>query len=103
MQQATNSIAEQIRKSQPWLVGEAFFEELDKVLEDTFSLEKLGRAPKAKARNPVERSSPGSGYNRISGGKSRYEDLPPEAKQACDLFVKQKLMSREEYVESYFA
>ena len=75
----------------------------DRVLEDTFSLEKLGRAPKQKARSPVERPAPGAGYGRGTGSRHRYEELPPEAKQACDMFVKQKLMSREEYVDSYFA
>ncbi len=36
-----------------------------------------------------------------SGGKS-YADLPPEAKQYCDKYVKQGLMSKEEYVKDYF-
>ena len=35
------------------------------------------------------------------GGKS-YADLPAEAKAACDNFVKQGLLTREEYVKDFF-
>lgn len=38
---------------------------------------------------------------KVKRGKS-YADLPPEAKAACDKFVKQKLVSREDYVKDYF-
>lgn len=43
---------------------------------------------------------------RQTGGRSKkgrgYSDLPPEAKSACDKFVKQKLMTKEQYVKDYF-
>lgn len=36
------------------------------------------------------------------GGKS-YSDLPPEAKAACDKFVKQGLITQKQYVSEYFS
>ena len=38
----------------------------------------------------------------IKTGKYSFNDLPPEAKQACMKFEKQKLLTREEYVRDYF-
>jgi hypothetical protein len=35
-------------------------------------------------------------------GKKGYDDLPQEAKKACDRFVGQKVMTREQYVSDYF-
>jgi len=50
--------------------------------------------------SPVEGgSSPGGG----GGGKGKtYADLPPEAKKACDNFVKNQGMKKENYVKLYF-
>lgn len=49
----------------------------------------------------VEAGNPGAG-NIKSGGKG-YTDLPTEAKKVCDEFVKQGLLTREQYVKEYFA
>lgn len=35
------------------------------------------------------------------GGARTYDALPPEAKAACDRFVKQKLMTRDQYIADY--
>jgi hypothetical protein len=49
--------------------------------------------------SPVES---GSGrQSRQSPSSKSYENLPPEAKAACDRFVKQKLMTKEQYVSEY--
>jgi hypothetical protein len=47
----------------------------------------------------VDSSSDG----RVPTGKKKkgYNDLPAEAKAACDKFVKQKLMTVEQYVNEY--
>ena len=37
------------------------------------------------------------------GKKKTYADLPPDAKKACDDFVAQGLMNRDDYVTEYFA
>lgn len=54
------------------------------------------QAPRA-AKSPVE----GGGRPAASGGKG-YASLPADAKAACDKFVKQKLMTREQYVKDFF-
>lgn len=47
-------------------------------------------------------SAPHNGATRqIKKGKS-YDDLPSDAKAACDRFVKQGLMKQEDYVKDYF-
>ncbi len=51
------------------------------------------------AQSKVEGGSSGGGGSK--GGKS-YSDLPPDAKAACDRYVGDKLMKREDYVKSYF-
>jgi hypothetical protein len=68
---------------------------LDIAIEENFSPERLGKQTKQKARSPVEAAAPSSPNNKNDKG---YASLPPEAKAACDDFVKQKLMTREEYV-----
>ena len=102
MSTATNAIAEEVRASYPFYTEDQFLEELDKRLEDTFSPEKLGR--KVKAKNPMDSGSNTSTAGSSSKGKNTYANLPQDAKEACDMFVKQGLVkNREEYVESYFA
>lgn len=95
--QITNVIAEELRQTKPWLSGDTFFQELDLALEETIPAEKMGRG---RNRSPVEGASRNN--TSPSGGKKAYDSLPPEAKQACDMFVKQGLMTREEYLKQYF-
>jgi hypothetical protein len=97
MRVATDAVATQLSKSQPWLRGKDFLDALDKELEETFTSEKLGRKP--KARSPVEGTT--NGGNRSPSNKKSYENLPADAKAACDKFVRQKLMTKEQYVGSY--
>lgn len=101
MAAAANVIAEDIKRSQPWITGKEFFKELDKALEENFSAERLGKASRKSVRSPVEGASPNGSSSR--GGKQSYDNLPADAKTACDNFVKQKLMTREDYVSSYFS
>ena len=98
MQAATNAIAQTIRNFNPTLSGKDFLDELDKQLEETFGQEKLGR--KTKVRNPVEGSKPSGNTSKSDKG---YDSLPPEAKAACDKFVKQKILTREQYIADYYA
>lgn len=53
--------------------------------------------PQRSAKTPVE----GGGRPSANGGKG-YNSLPADAKAACDRFVKQKLMTREQYVKDFF-
>lgn len=96
MAAATDAVAAQVRQANPFLVGKEFFDEVDKELQDLFPAEKLGK--KVRPRSPVEA---GKSVGESKGGKKSYDNLPAEAKAACDKFVRQKLMSKEEYVSMY--
>jgi hypothetical protein len=78
------------------LKGQAFLDKLDEVLAEEFP-NKFG-----KKQSPSSRVESGSGRQSRSGGNTQsYDNLPPEAKSACDRFVKQKLMTREQYVADF--
>lgn len=100
MSTTANAIAEEVRNQYPFYNEDQFLVELDKRLEETFTPEKLGR--KQKPRSPVE----GASTTTPSGSKSKqsYDSLPPEAKKACDDFIRQGLIkTRDEYVKEYYA
>lgn len=98
MTSIANGIGESLRLEFPMLKGEAFLEKLDEVLLEEFP-NKFGKATKRAQGSPVES---GSGrQSRSSSNAHSYDNLPSDAKVACDKFVRQKLMTREEYVQSY--
>jgi len=91
-----NGIGESLRLEFPLLKGQAFLDKLDEVLAEEFP-NKFG-----KKQSPSSRVESGSGRQSRSGGNTQsYDNLPPEAKLACDRFVKQKLMTREQYVADF--
>ena len=96
MTSIVNGIGESIRLENPELKGQPFLDKLDEVLEEEFP----GRFTKAsKKASPVESGAGRQG--RGSANAKSYDNLPAEAKSACDRFVKQKLMTKQEYVDSY--
>ena len=98
MRSATDALATQLSKDQPWLQGKAFLDALDRELEETFSMDKLGR--KTKPRSPVEGGS--NSGQRPSSNKKSYENLPADAKAACDKFLRQGIIkSKDEYLAMY--
>lgn len=57
-----------------------------------------------KFKNPRKDDAPdveSARQSSVNGSKKTYADLPPEAKKACDEFVADKIMSREQYIELY--
>ena len=91
-----NGIGESIRLESPLLKGQQFLDKLDEVLAEEFP-NKFG-----KKQSPASRVESGSGrQSRGSSSAQSYDNLPPEAKAACDRFVKQKLMTREQYVADF--
>ena len=91
-----NGIGDSLRLENPTLKGQAFLDKLDEVLAEEFPA-KFG-----KKATPTSRVESGSGrQGRAAGGARSYDNLPSDAKAACDRFVKQKLMSKEDYVSSY--
>jgi hypothetical protein len=97
-----NGIGESLRLEFPTLKGKAFLEKLDEVLSEEMP-ERFGGAettPKPKARGSAVESGSGRQPRGSSNAKS-YDNLPADAKAACDRFVKQKLMTREQYVADF--
>jgi len=90
-----NGLGEALRREDPSLQGQAFLDKLDQELA-TVLPDKFG---KKKVANPMDVGSGTTG--RPSRGKRTYESLPTDAKSACDRFVKQGLMTKEQYIESY--
>jgi hypothetical protein len=92
----TTAAGEELRQQNPTLMGKAFLDRLDELLEDEFP----HKFKKDKPLSPVES---GSGRGRVtSNSKRSYENLPADAKAACDKFIKQGLMkSRDEYLALY--
>jgi len=93
-----NGIGESLRLEFPLLKGQAFLEKLDEVLAEEFP-GKFG----AEKKSPTSRVESGSGRagRGSSSNAQTYDNLPSEAKAACDRFVKQKLMTREQYVADF--
>lgn len=89
-----------IGRTKPGLTLEQNLAEVTKEIKRRYP-EKFGieENPRRKEAPSVEGAN---GTRTKAGGKS-YADLPAEAKAACDSFVKQKIMNREQYVKDYFA
>jgi len=91
-----DEIGKELNAKNPDLRGQAFFDALNEELQEVFP-DKLGK----KARpNPVEGNTSGSRRPVASGAQS-YKNLPSDAKQACDRFVKNGLMTQEQYVKDF--
>lgn len=97
MTKIANTLGEDIREEFPNLIGKPFLDKLDEALREEFP-EKFSGKPKRSS--PVE-SGAGRSGSRTGASKHSYENLPSDAKAACDRFVKQKLMTKEDYVASY--
>lgn len=57
--------------------------------------------PRRSQASTVEGDTPAAGNSTPMG--RTYSDMPAAARKACDDFVKEKLLTREEYVKDYFA
>lgn len=86
-----------LNKTNPNLVGQPFLDKVSEAVKKQFP-EKFEN-PRRNGTGKVE----GNGGNPAprKTGKT-YNDLPPEAKRECDRYVKQELLSREEYAKTYF-
>ena len=92
-----NLIGEVIKRKQPTLIGEAFLDEVTKRVKKAYP-EKFTNTNRGRP-SPVEGTT--APKSNQKGGKG-YNDLPPEAKQACQKFEKQGLITREAYLKEYF-
>jgi hypothetical protein len=96
MSEFADELADVLLVKQPNLRGEDFLDALTKRVKRAF--------PEA-FENPARQIPDvgGSGEARSSGKskKKSYENLPEEAKRACDNFVRRGLITKEEYVAQY--
>lgn len=74
--------------------GRTFLEKVGEKIKETFP-EKFGNPNRDRA-SMTEGNRPAT-----KTGKRSYADLPADAKQACDRFVKQGLMTKEQYVAEF--
>jgi hypothetical protein len=91
-----NLIGEVVKRQNPALIGSDFLEEVTKRVKRMYP-EKFTNANRNKP-NPVEGSTAKPAGSRGKG----FNDLPPEAKQACQKFEKQGLVTRDQYIKEYF-
>lgn len=91
-----DALGQSINEEYPNLRGKDFFEKLDEELEKILP----SKYKKGQRTSPVEG---GSGSNRPTGSRNKqtYDNLPADAKAACDRYVKQGLMTKEAYVADY--
>lgn len=89
-----NALGEGLKEENPSLQGQAFLDALDDEIESVF------KTKRDKPQSGVEGGSTTSRPNK--SGKKTYMDLPPDAKAACDRYVKQGLFkTKEEYLAEY--
>ena len=97
MTEMANGLGASVRKQFPHLTGRAFLDKLDDKIVEYFPQKVLG--PKAKG-SAVD--STGNMRGGSSTGKKSYDNLPADAKEACDRFIANGwIKSKQEYVDSY--
>jgi len=97
MTDVANGLGASVRRQFPHLSGQAFLDKLDEKIVEYFPHKVLGN----KARGSAVDSS-GDVRGGSNSGKKSYDNLPADAKQACDRFIKNGwIKSKQEYVDSY--
>jgi hypothetical protein len=97
MTELANTLGSSVRKQFPHLTSRAFLEKLDDKIREYMPNKFLGNKAKGSAVD-----SSGSVRGSGSSGKKSYDNLPDDAKQACDRFIKQGwIKSKQEYIDSY--
>jgi hypothetical protein len=94
---AANGFADEVKLESPGLIGTDFLEAVGNKVREAF--------PERFEQNAREKPSAvegNTGTPRGNGNKKSFADLPPEAKAACDKFVKEGLVTREQYINDYF-
>lgn len=97
MTDMANGLGASVRRQFPHLSGQAFLDKLDDKIVEYFPQKVLGN----KARGSAVDSS-GDVRGGSGNGKKSYDNLPADAKQACDRFIKNGwIKNKQEYVDSY--
>ena len=90
-------IGEVIKRQNPTLIGNAFLSEVTNRVKRMYP-EKFTNGNRARP-SPVEGTTAPKASSK--NGKA-FNDLPPEAKAACQKFEKNGLLTREQYLKEYF-
>ena len=96
LQYAANAAGAELLEENPGLKGRKFLDKVAERVKEQYP-EKFGG--RREAPPTVEGSQGGS---RSKPKKESYENMPQEAKSKCDSYVKQGLLTREEYVTEYW-
>lgn len=94
----THDYAEELKQTNPQLVGAEFLEQVKKRVQADHP--EFFRNP-ARAR-PAAVGTGSAESDPRPNRKRTYSDLPVEARIACDQFVKKGFVTRESYVRDYF-
>ena len=92
-----NLIGEVIKRQNPTLIGESFLDEVTKRVKRMYP-EKFTNSNRARP-SPVEGTTAPKATGKNGKG---FNDLPPEAKEACQKFEKNGLLTRAQYLKEYF-
>lgn len=91
-----DAVGAELAMNHPELKGQAFFDKLDEELEEV-----LPAKYKKTTRNPVEAPTQGTNRPAVSG-KRGFADLPKEAQDAANRYIKQGLIkTKEDYLADY--
>lgn len=94
----THDYAEEIKQTNPQLVGLEFLEQVKMRVKEEHP--EFFQNPSKTRPAAVSTSSTASGSR--SNRKRTYADLPPEARDVCDKFVRKGFVTQESYVQDYF-
>lgn len=90
-----NAIGQEVREENPYLFGVNFLEEVKRRVVEEFP----HKFEKQSKHNPVESTT--GGVRKT--GKKTARDLPAEDRKVMEQFVKEGLLTEEQYLKEYFA
>jgi exonuclease VII large subunit len=93
-------VAKQLHETGRFTASHKDYEKLLSLVEQKIKSAFPDKFKNPKKDNPPEVDSghPSSPHSQLN---KTYADLPPDAKRACDAFVKDKIMTKEQYLEIY--
>jgi len=94
-------IAQQLKATGRFDGSDKDYERLLNTVEKRIKSSFSDKFKNPKKDNPAEVDSGNVSSGRQSSSKKSYADLPADAKAACDRFVANKTMTRDQYVEMY--
>jgi len=96
LQHAANAAGVEVQEEFPSLKGKGFLDKVAAKVKERYP-EKFGNTRRDNTSSVEE----GGNATPRNGKKQTYANLPADAKQACDRFVKQGIMTAEDYVKEY--